>query len=170
MKMRATLERFQTSKLLPLKERLSHYHYAVDVSALGVMTTFTSSCARDASVGWLKSDCVASLKILTVLLTLLRLGGQALVCKLGYWNLSGSKDNFRWSQPLLTILETLIVTLSPLHTHSHTHAWAHTHTHTHIHTPHTHTHTLVRVHARTHAHTHTRTHTHTHTGNKTERW
>ncbi|KAL8572758.1 hypothetical protein ACOMHN_030340 [Nucella lapillus] len=31
VKMRATLERFHASKLNPLKERLSHYHYAIDL-------------------------------------------------------------------------------------------------------------------------------------------
>ena len=33
--MRSTLERFQTSKLLPLKERLGQYHYTLDVSEMG---------------------------------------------------------------------------------------------------------------------------------------
>ena len=34
VKMRSTLERFQTSKLLPLKERLGQYHYTLDVSEM----------------------------------------------------------------------------------------------------------------------------------------
>lgn len=38
-KMRMTLERFEMSKLIPLKEKVTQYHYAMDVSETCVFST-----------------------------------------------------------------------------------------------------------------------------------
>ena len=94
---------------------------------------------------------------------ILRFRGPGLACKLGFWHSRGSQGNFKGSsQPLLTVLEPLIMTHS--HTlHSYKDRHRQTDIHTHIHT-HTHTHTLKHActHACLYAHTHACTHTHTH--------